>query len=156
MNTMITMPPLRSWHHPLRPTEGRSRLHPKGAYPMLPFYERPPLGLIRTQKEYDSAKSRYEEAIQKSCQWEDDLEKKYNEDQQMDIMSIISYWENQLRGFGKQNDERLYESIRKEDSSGQLFEEAKKGFEYAKLCLELGPPVRKWGIKNKKKSVRDQ
>ena len=40
------MPPLRSRHHPLRPTEGRSRLHPKGAYPMLPFYERPPWGLL--------------------------------------------------------------------------------------------------------------
>jgi len=105
---------------------------------------------IRTQEEYDSAKKIYNEAIQTSCQWEDDLENKYNEDQQMDIMSMIAYWENQLRGFGKQNDERLYESIRKEDSSGKLLEEAKKGFEYAKLCLEFGPPVRKWGIKNKK------
>jgi exoribonuclease R len=105
---------------------------------------------INSQEEYDSAKNRYEEAIQKSCQWEYDLEKKYNEDQQIDIMGMIAYWENQLRGFGKQNDERLYESIRKEDSSGHLLEEAKKGFEYAKVCLELGSPVIKWEIANKK------
>ena len=45
---------------------------------------------IRTQEEYDSVKKIYNEAIQKSCQWEDDLENKFNEDQQMDIMSIIS------------------------------------------------------------------
>ena len=32
---------------------------------------------INSQEEYDSAKNRYEEAIQKSCQWEYDLEKKY-------------------------------------------------------------------------------
>jgi hypothetical protein len=105
---------------------------------------------INSQEEYDSAKNRYEEAIQKSCQWEYDLEKKYNEDQQIDIMGMIAYWENQLRGFGKRNDERLYESIRKEDSSGQLLEEAKKGFEYAKVYLELGSPVIKWEIANKK------
>ena len=105
---------------------------------------------ISSQEEYDSAKSRLEEAIQKSCQWEKDLEKFWNEDQQMDIMSMIAYWENQLRGFGKQNDERLYESIRREDSSGQLVEEAKKGFEYATVCLQLGSPVRKWGMANKK------
>ena len=105
---------------------------------------------INSQEEYDSAKNRYEEAIQKSSQWEYDLEKKYNEDQQIDIMGMIAYWENQLRGFGKQNDERLYESIRKEDSSGQLLEEAKKGFEYAKVCLELWSPVIKWEIANKK------
>ena len=105
---------------------------------------------INSQKEYDSAKKTYNEAKQKSCQWEEDLEKKYNEDQQMDIMSMIAYWENQLRGFGKQNDERLYESIRKEDSSGQLLEEAKNGFDYTRVCLELGSPVRKWEIANKK------
>ena len=105
---------------------------------------------INSQEEYNSAKNRLEEAIQKSCQWEEDLEKKYNEDQQMDIMGMIAYWENQLRGFGKQNDERLYESIRKEDSSRQLLEEAKKGFDYARVCLELGSPVRKWEIANKK------
>ena len=109
---------------------------------------------ISSQEEFNSAKNRLNEAIQKYCQWEEDLEKKYNEDQQMNIMGIIAYWENQLRGFGKQNDERLYESIRKEDSSRQLLKEAKKGFEYAKLCAELGPPVRKW-YKEQEKSVRD-
>jgi hypothetical protein len=105
---------------------------------------------ISSQEEYDSVKSRLNKAIQKSGQWEDDLEKQFNEDQQMDIMSIISYWENQLRGFGKHNDERLYESIRKDDISGRLFEEAKTGFEFAKICIELGPPVIKWDIQNKK------
>jgi len=105
---------------------------------------------ISSQEEYNSAKSRLQEAINESGKWEYDLNKKYNEDQQMDIMSMIAYWENQLRGFGKQNDERLYESIRKEDSSGQLLEEAKKGFDYATVCLELGSPVIKWGIANKK------
>jgi hypothetical protein len=44
------MPPLlwlrQPRHHPLRPTYGRSRLRPLGAYPMLPFYERPHWGLM--------------------------------------------------------------------------------------------------------------
>ena len=112
------------------------------------------MNIIITQQEYDSAKSRLDEAIHKSCLWEDDLEKKFNEDEQMDIMSIIAYWENQLRGYGKRNDERMYESICKEDSTGRLLEEAKIGFEFAKLCLELGPSVRKWDIKNKNRRVK--
>ena len=105
---------------------------------------------ISSQEEYDSAKSIFEEAINESGKWENDLEKKYNEDQQMDIMSMIAYWENQLRGFGKHNDERLYESIREKDNSGQLLEEAKKGFDYATVCLELGSPIIKWRIATKK------
>ena len=105
---------------------------------------------LSSHDEYDSAKNMLNEATQKSCQWEDDLEKQFNEDEQMDIMGMVAYWENQLRGFGKRNDEQLYESIRKEDITGRLFEEAKIGFEYAKLCLELGPPIRKWEMKEKK------
>ena len=108
------------------------------------------MNIITTKEEYDSAKSRLNEAIHKSCLWEDDLEKKFNEDEQMDIMSIIAYWENQLRGHKKLNDERMYESIRKEDSTGRLLEEAKIGFEFAKICLEFGSVVRKWDIKHKK------
>ena len=45
---------------------------------------------ISSEEEYDSMKSRLNEAMQKSCQWEEDLEKSYTEDQQMDIMSITS------------------------------------------------------------------
>lgn len=108
--------------------------------------------IISSQEEYDSMKSRLNEATQKSCQWENDLEKSYNEDQQMDIMSIIAYWANQLRGFGRQNDEQLYEGICKEDTTGRLFEEAKIGFEFEKLCLELRPSVIKWEIKENKKN----
>ena len=100
--------------------------------------------MISTQEEYDVLNRRLVETIHQSCVWEDNLEKRFDEDQQMDIMSMIAYWENQLRGYGKQNDERLYADIRTKDVTGQLFEEAKIGFEFAKLCLELRPPVTKW------------
>ena len=95
-------------------------------------------------------KSRYDEAIYKSSKWENELETKYNEDQQADIISMVSYCDNQLLGFGKRNNTQLYESIRKEDISGQLYEEAKIGFEFSKLCIELGPPIIKWDIHIKK------
>jgi len=105
---------------------------------------------INSQEEYDSVKSRLDNAMRQSCYWEDDLEKQYNEYQQMAIMSMIAYLEIQLRGFGKLINERIYEEIYREDSTGQLQEQAKIGFEYAKLCMELAHPVRKWEIQHKK------
>jgi hypothetical protein len=59
---------------------------------------------------------------------------------------MVSYWVNQLKGFGKHNDDQLYVDICKKDINGRLFEEAKVGFGYATLCIELRA-LKKMGYK---------
>ena len=102
---------------------------------------------ISTQEEYNVLKRRYWTAIKQASQWEDELENNFTEDEQMDIMSMIAYWENQEKGFGMHNDERHYADIH---TDGRLLEEAKIGFEFAKACLQLGPGIRKWDMGHNK------
>lgn len=70
--------------------------------------------------------------------------KKYNEDQELDILSLVSYFDNIQRGFGILNDEQLYNSIRCEDVRGLLHEEAKNGFEFSKICFQLRTVLKNW------------
>ena len=83
------------------------------------------------------------DVIDKSAKWELSLEFRFNEDQQLDIMSLISYWSNQLKGFGHKNHEDLYQSILKEDINHAIYNEAKIGFEYTKLCFEIRTQLKK-------------
>ena len=99
---------------------------------------------ISTKEEYEIVKNKYLQTIKMSSEWEYSLEKKYNEDQELDIISLVSYFDNKLRGFGRYNDEQLYNSICDADVDGQLSEEAKIGFEFSKICFQLRKVIKKW------------
>ena len=89
---------------------------------------------ISVKREYYALKIKLHEAIKLSSEWEYSLETKYTEDQQLDIMSMVSYFDNKQRGFGKKNDERHYNNIRNEDV---LYKESLLGFEFCTRCLQL-------------------
>ena len=69
--------------------------------------------------------------------WELDVEARYCEDEILSIMGMLSYLENIERGFGHLNDEALFKDERQADSDGKLYEEAVKGFEHFKKCIQL-------------------
>jgi hypothetical protein len=60
----------------------------------------------------------------------------------MSIIGMLSYLDNIERGFGHKNDEELFKSERKDDTTGRLYEEAKKGFEFSKKYIHLGRSLR--------------
>ena len=62
----------------------------------------------------------------------------------MSIMGILAYLENVERGFGRYNNEKVYASARKDDVSGELFEEATRGFELSKKYIALAPLI--WNL----------
>lgn len=104
--------------------------------------------MIANQEEYNLLKRQYDEAINKCGEWEYSLEGYFNEEQELDIISLVSYWSNQLNGFGHLNDEGEYKRICKEDVDGILYKEAKIGFEYSKKSYEIRDSIREWEIKN--------
>ena len=71
--------------------------------------------------------------------WEISLDSRYNEDEVLSIMNMLSYWDNQHRGYGKRNDEQLYLEERESDKNNKLYEEAMYGLS----LLERGRRVRK-------------
>jgi len=79
----------------------------------------------------------HKEAMRCAHDWELGLEAIYTEDEIVTIMNFLSYYDNAERGFGHRNDERLYQSERREDVDGKLHEEALKGFELHKRCNQL-------------------
>ena len=62
-----------------------------------------------------------------AADWEISLERRYTEDEVVSIMNMLSYWDNKHRGYGKLNDEQLYQEERKEDVNNRLFDEAMRG-----------------------------
>lgn len=56
----------------------------------------------------------------------------YSEEEQLIIEGFVSYYSNQLRGFGKHNDQQLYEENIKLDTDGSLHAIALIGFEMEK------------------------
>jgi hypothetical protein len=64
-----------------------------------------------------------------AADWEIGLDSRYNEDDVISILNILSYWDNKRRGFGKGNDEELYEEEREADRSNILYEEAMYGLD---------------------------
>ncbi len=105
--------------------------------------------IILSHEEYTIHKNKYYETIEISGEWEKSLETKYNEDEELNIMDMISYWSNQLKGFGKNNDETHYADIRNQDSNQKLYEEAIIGFAYVKKCFELRTALKKWDAQNR-------
>jgi hypothetical protein len=59
--------------------------------------------------------------------WEISLDSRYNEDEVLSIMNMLSYWDNQHRGYGKRNDEQLYRDEREADKNNKLYDEAMYG-----------------------------
>ena len=85
----------------------------------------------------------HDAAMKDANDWEDEVDRQYNEEDALTIMSILSYFENIERGFGHLNDELMFKSERQSDVHGVLFEEATKGFELAKKCIHLRAQLRK-------------
>lgn len=105
--------------------------------------------MTMTQEEYEILKNIHLQTIKMSGEWECSLETKYEEDQQLDIISMVSYLDNKQRGFGKMNDEQHYKNICDTDFDGKLRKEAKIGFEFAKKCFQMRTTLKNWIIENK-------
>ena len=71
--------------------------------------------------------------------WEISLDSRYNEDEVLSIMNILSYWDNKHRGYGNRNDEQLYREEREDDKNNILYDEAMRGL----YLLETGRRLRK-------------
>ena len=84
--------------------------------------------------EYDVARSRARE-------WVLHVYSTFSKGDQHSIMGILAYLENVERGFGRYNNENIYASVRKDDISGQFYEEASRGFEFSKQYIALAPLV---------------
>jgi hypothetical protein len=84
--------------------------------------------------EYDAARSRARE-------WELHVYSKFSKGDQHSLMGILAYLENIERGFGRYTNEKVYASVRKDDISGQFYEEASRGFEFSKQYIALAPLV---------------
>lgn len=103
-----------------------------------------------TTQDYNLLKKQYKNAIHKSSQWEYSLKGRFNEDQELDIISMVSYWDNQINGFGHLNDEIHMQSIQEEDINNILYKEAKIGFGYSKVCNELRHRLKELDTKHNK------
>jgi hypothetical protein len=77
--------------------------------------------------------------------WEISLDSRYNEDEVLSIMNMLSYWDNQHSGYGKRNDEQLYRDEREADKNNKLYDEAMYGL----FLMERGRGERR-GRKNKR------
>lgn len=102
------------------------------------------ISFISSQEEYNILQNKYLQIIKMSGEWEYSLETKYNEEQQLDIISIVSYLDNAQRGFGEMNDENHYKDICKTDITGELYKEVQIGFEFSKKCFQLRTILKKW------------
>ena len=79
----------------------------------------------------------FEKGLNEEGEWEFYLEKKYNDEQIVSIMNMLSFFENEHNGFNRSNDKSLYEEERKTDVTGQLYREACRGFMIAKKNINL-------------------
>jgi hypothetical protein len=79
----------------------------------------------------------YIDAMNVSAEWELGLETRYCEDDILTIMGMLGYLENIERGFGHLNDEALFKSERRADSTGELYDEAVRGFALSKKYINI-------------------
>eukprot|EP00602_Paraphysomonas_sp_CaronLab_P010226 CAMPEP_0185018736 /NCGR_PEP_ID=MMETSP1103-20130426/1411_1 /TAXON_ID=36769 /ORGANISM="Paraphysomonas bandaiensis, Strain Caron Lab Isolate" /LENGTH=166 /DNA_ID=CAMNT_0027548687 /DNA_START=76 /DNA_END=573 /DNA_ORIENTATION=- len=80
---------------------------------------------------------RFERGLNEEGEWEYELEKKYNEEQIDSIISMLSFLENEHSGFSRFNDKSLHKEERKADVTGQLYQEACRGFKISKRNIDL-------------------
>lgn len=90
---------------------------------------------------FDTLSAEYDAARSRAREWELHVYSTFSKRDQFSIMGILAYLENIERGFGRYNNEKVYASVRKDDISGQLFEEASRGFEFSKQYIALAPLV---------------
>lgn len=72
--------------------------------------------------------------------WEAHVSQVYDEEDELSVESLLTYYENQSNGFGDENDEVLYQSIVNYKNGRKLVEEAKKGWDITirnKVAKEL-------------------
>ena len=79
----------------------------------------------------------YKTAIKASADWEMYLNCHYDNEEVLSIMGMLSYLVNCERGFGHMNNEHLFKEERDNDTTGKLYEEALKGFEFSKRCISI-------------------
>jgi len=80
----------------------------------------------------------YDLATKNATDWEAEVDTRYNED------VMLAYLTNRERGFGRFNDEALFQSERLADASGMLYEEALKGFWLSEECVQLMKRYGQW------------
>ena len=80
-------------------------------------------------------------AGQKSIEHGRRLKSLYDTQKMRYIQDMLTYLKNQFNGFGKRNDENYYQDIRKEDVTGQLYQEAQDWFEIAKEYLLIDQKI---------------
>lgn len=61
--------------------------------------------------------------------WELGLDARYQEEEVISIMNMLSYMDNERRGYGKGNDEACYKEERGADNSNRLYDEAARGLD---------------------------
>jgi hypothetical protein len=88
--------------------------------------------------------NQYEIARSEAKNWEIGVYEKYIKREQYLIMGMLAYLENIERGFGKHNNEKQYAGIRKNDTSGRLFAETLRGFEFSKKYIYIAPIIWEW------------
>ena len=88
---------------------------------------------------FELLNNEYEIAKSQAKEWELAVYAKYINGEQYLIMGMLAYLENIERGFGKYNNEKQYASIRKNDTSGRLFAETLRGFEFSKKYISIAP-----------------
>jgi hypothetical protein len=97
--------------------------------------------------------NQYEIARNEAKKWEIGVCEKYIKREQYLIMGMLAYLENIERGFGKYNNEKQYASIRKNDTSGRLFAETLRGFEFTKKYIYIAPIICEWKARALKRKI---
>jgi hypothetical protein len=97
------------------------------------------------QLRFELLSNEYEIARSEAEKWKIMVYEKYINGEQHSIISMLAYLENIERGFGKHNDEKQYANIRKNDTSGRLFAETLRGFEFSKKYISIAPII--WQMK---------
>eukprot|EP01041_Mallomonas_annulata_P009647 gene9647-20050_t len=85
----------------------------------------------------DTINAEYVLASQKANNWEAYVNGRYDEEDVLTIMGMLSYLDNIERGFGDLNDQLLFESERESDVHGILYKEAVEGSKLTKKCIHL-------------------
>mmetsp|Transcript_24877 Transcript_24877/g.36695 ORF Transcript_24877/g.36695 Transcript_24877/m.36695 type:complete len:194 (+) Transcript_24877:106-687(+) len=88
-------------------------------------------------KDSDIIRAGYTSAMNDARDWELKLSTIYDEEEELTILSMLGYLENTKRGFGCRNDEEMYQSDLKFDTTGRLLNEAYRGLKFSTECLNL-------------------
>ena len=99
------------------------------------------------QLRFQLLNNEYEIAKSESEKWKIMVHEKYINGEQHSIISMLAYLENIERGFGRYNDEKKFEDIRKKDITGRLFTETIRGFAMSKKYISIAPIL--WQMKTR-------